>query len=101
MAAHRQPSARRPLPTSVAPRPERGAGQAILVVEPHPPLGELIGDALRDEGYRPVLAVNMPQAAAQLVAERFALVLADPLRPEVATTEALTHPWSHLEPILA
>ena len=100
MGAPRRPLTRRPLPTTVAP-PPRGAGQAILVIEPHSPLGEMIGEALRDEGYRPVLVASVDQAAARLGAERFALVLADPLRPEPATTGALTQPWSHLEPILA
>ena len=28
-------------------------------------------------------------------------MLADPLRPEVVTTAALTHPWARLEPLLA
>ena len=100
MGAPRRPLPRRPLPTTAAP-PPRGVGQAILVIEPHPPLGELIGDALRDEGYRPVLAASVHQAAARLDAERCALVLADPRRPEPATTGALTQPWSHLEPLLA
>ena len=94
------PIARRLLPTAPTPQP-RGAGPTILVVEPHPPLGEMLRDALRDEGYRPVLAASLPQAAARLHGERFDLVLADPLRPEHATTGQLTRPWSHLEALRA
>ncbi len=100
MSAPQRPITRRLLPTTSAQQPG-GAGQTILVVEPHPPLGEMIRDALRDEGYRPSLAASLPQAVAHLGAERFDLVLADPLRPEAATTGMLTHPWSHLEPLLA
>jgi CheY-like chemotaxis protein len=98
MGAPRRPLPRRPLPTTAAPR---GAGQAILAIEPHPPLADLIGEALRDEGYRPVLAASLPEAVTHLGAERFALVLADPLRPEYASTGMLTRPWSHLERIQA
>ena len=100
MGAPRRPLPRRPLPTAAARLP-RGPGQAILVIEPHPPLADLFGEALRDEGYRPVLAASLPEAVAHLGAERFALVLADPLRPEYASTGMLTRPWSHLERIQA
>ena len=100
MGVPRRPITRRLLPTTPAPQP-RGAGPTILVIEPHPPLGEMIHDALRDEGYRPGLVASRSEAAARLNAERFDLVLADPLRPEHATTGQLTRPWSNLEAIRA
>ena len=52
---------------------------AILVVDDDPPILDLVGEALREEGMWAVTARTLPQALAALRAVRFDLILADPL----------------------
>lgn len=51
----------------------------ILVVDDDPPILELVGEALRDEGFRVVLAATLKAATGALARTRFDLVLADPV----------------------
>ena len=96
MSVPQRSGPRRLLPVKpvVPPRAHR-----ILVVEEHPPMGELVQDVLSSAGYEVQVALGLAEAEALLTTAHFDLVLSDTLRK--STTGLLTDRWAPLERVRA